>query len=123
MFNKARYTSSNKTKVKLQGKITSNHEAKVCWKIMALSIMDYTHHQGDVRYGKSSGIQCFCVSLISVTWKLFRSPGIWDKFNLDCILSKGDQLFKFIGKFRYLRMEDLPQEFLVEKSSINVVFL
>ena len=59
MFNKARYTSSYKTKVKLQGKITSNHEAKVCWKIMALSIMDYTHHQGDVRYGKSRVYSAF----------------------------------------------------------------
>ena len=32
-------------------------------------------------------------------------------------------MFKFIGKFRYLGMEDLPQRFLVEKSSINVKFL
>ena len=27
---------------------------------------------------------------------------------LDCILREGDQLFKFIGKFRSLGMEDLP---------------
>ena len=50
---------------------------------MALSIRDYpfikaAHHQGYIRYGTSSGMQCSCMSLISVT--LFRSPGIWDKF-------------------------------------------
>ena len=39
------------------------------------------------------------------------------------MLGKGDQLFKFIGKFRYLGIEDLPQEFLIENSLINVQFL
>ena len=42
---------------------------------------------------------------------------------MDRILGKMVQLFKFIGKFRYLGKEDLPQEFLVENSSINVEFL
>ena len=54
---------------------------------------------------------------------MFRSPGLWDRFDSDSMLGKGDQLFKFIGKFRYLRMEDLPQEFFVEITSINMEFL
>ena len=77
----------------------------------------------DVRYGASRGIQCSCLSLMSITWTLFRSPGLWDKFDLDSILGKEDQLFKFIGKLRYLRVEDLAQEFLVENSSANVKLL
>ena len=89
---------------------------------MALSIRDYTiikvvqacHHQGDIRYGASQGIQCSRMSFMSVSWILFKSPGMWDKFELDCILDRGDQLFKFIGKFRYIGVEDLPQEFLLE---------
>ena len=63
------------------------------------------------------------MSLVSVPWTLVKSPGLWDKFELDSILGKGDQFFKFIGKFRYLGMEDLPQEFLVENFSINVEVL
>ena len=63
---------------------------------MTLSISDYTfikvfqvnHHQRDVRYGASRGIQCSCLSLMSITWTLFRSPGLWDKFDLDSILGK-----------------------------------
>ena len=82
-----------------------------------------THHQGDGRYGTSSGMQCLCMSLMSITWTLLRSPGLWDKFDLDSILGKGYQLFSFIVKFRYLGMEDLPQESLVQNSSINVEFL
>ena len=77
---------------------------------MSLSIRDYTvikvvqasHHQGDAKYGASMGIQCSCMLLISVSWTLFKSPGLWNKFDLDCILGKGDQIFKFIGRFRYL---------------------
>ena len=88
-----------------------------------IKVVQATHHQGDVRYGTSSGIHCSCMPLISVTWALFRSPGMWDTFDLDCVLGKGGQLFKSIGKFRYLGMEDLPQVFLVKNSSINVEFL
>ena len=54
---------------------------------------------------------------------LFKYPGIWDKFDLDCILREGDQLFKFIEKLRYIGMEKLRQEFLVENNSITVEFL
>ena len=32
-------------------------------------------------------------------------------------------MFKFIGKLRYLRLEGLAQEFLVENSSANVKLL
>ena len=98
---------------------------------MALGVRDYTiikvvqatHHQGDVRYGASRGIQCSWMSLISVRWTLFKSPELWDKFDLDSILGKGDQLFKIIGKFRYLAKEDLPKEFSIKNYSINVELL
>ena len=42
---------------------------------------------------------------------------------LDCILQKGDLLFKSLKNYRYLGIEDLPQEFPIENSSINVEFL
>ena len=56
---------------------------------MALSILDYTiikvvqatHHQVDVTYGTNK--ECSFMFFMSVTWKLFRSPGLWDKFGLD----------------------------------------
>ena len=63
---------------------------------MLLSIRDYTiitvvqasHHQGDVRYGASMVIQWLCMSLISVGWALLKSPDLWNNFNLDSILEK-----------------------------------
>ena len=58
---------------------------------------------------------------MSLTSKMLYgiSPGVWDKFNLDSMLCEGDQLFKFIGKIRYLGMDDLPQKLLVENSSME----
>ena len=95
---------------------------------MALSVRDYTiiklvqaiHQQGDVRYGTSIGIQSSCMSAISVSWTLFKSSGLPDEFDLDCILVKRDHLFEFTGKLRYLGIEELSQEFLGETLSINV---
>ena len=77
---------------------------------MALRIRDYTiitvvqatHHQCDVRYTTSTGIWFLYLSLISVCSALFKSPDQWNKFDLDDILGKGDQLFKSLRKFGVL---------------------
>ena len=79
-----------------------------------LRVVQTTHHLGDIRYGMSRGIQCSCMSLMSVYWTLFKSVSIWDSFDLDCILQKGDLLFKSVNNYRYLGMEDLPQELLLK---------
>ena len=42
---------------------------------------------------------------------------------LDFTLQKGDLLFKSFNNYRHLGMEDLPQEFFIENSPINVEFL
>ena len=65
-----------------------------------IKVFQATHYQGDVRYGSSKGIQCSCMSLISVIWTLLRSPNQWNKLDLNSLLGKGDQLFKSHGKFR-----------------------
>ena len=66
-----------------------------------IKVVQATHHQSDVRYGIYRGIKCSCLSHMSITWTMFKSPGKWDKFDLNCILCGGDLLFKFIGKFSY----------------------
>ena len=88
-----------------------------------IKVVQATHHQGDVRYGISTDIQCSCMSLISVSWTLFRCPGQWDKLDLDGILGKREQFFKSPGKFRYLGIKNLPQEFLTEGFKVNAQFL
>ena len=61
--------------------------------------------------------------LISLSQKLFGSPGQCNKLDLDVILGIEYQLFTSLDKFRYLRKEDLLQEFLIEGFAVNVPFL
>ena len=71
---------------------------------MALSIKDYTiikvaqatHSQIDVSYGSYRSIQCSCMSPIFVSWTSFKSPVLWDKFDVDCVLREGNQLFNLL---------------------------
>lgn len=39
------------------------------------------------------------------------------------MLGKRDQSFKFIGKFKYFEVGDLPEEFLIENCSMTVEFV
>ena len=88
-----------------------------------IKVVQATDYQGDVRNGMSRSIHCSCMLLMSVCWALFKSGSIWDSFDLDSTLQKGDLTFKSLNNYRYLGMEDLPQEFFIENSSINVEFL
>ena len=88
-----------------------------------MKVVQVTHHHGDFRYGMSRGVQCSCTSLMSVCWTLFKSTGILDFLEFDCILQKGDLLFKSLNNYICIRMEDLPQKFWIEDLSINVEFL
>ena len=63
--------------------------------------------------------------LVLVSWTLLTSPSLWNKFDLECILVKerGSVFFIFIGQFRYLGIQVLPHEFVLENVSVNVEFL
>ena len=88
-----------------------------------MKVVQVSHYQGDFRYGMSRGVQCSCISLMSVCWTLFKSTGILDFLEFDCILQKVDLLFKSLNNYICIRMEDLPQKFWIEDLSINVEFL
>ena len=85
-----------------------------------IKVVQATHQQVDIRYEMSRGIQCSCMSLMSVCWTLLS---LWVSFGLECMLQKWNVLFKSLNNYRCLGMEDLPQEFFIENSSINVEFL
>ena len=81
-----------------------------------------THHHCDVRYGTSRGIQVHECLL----YQLLGSSGMWNRFDLDCILGKGDQLSHFIGKLDLARVQDpdndknsIKIEWVIQKTSLN----
>ena len=71
---------------------------------MVLSKKDYTiikmaqatHPQRDFRCGTSMVYSDHKFLFCKLTLLVYGINLIWDKFNLNCILCKGDQLLKFI---------------------------
>ena len=60
-----------------------------------------------------------CVSLVLVSRTSFKSLSLWEKFGLDCVLDKGNQSYKFIGKFRYLGIKKYHKTDHVYKRGIS----
>ena len=80
-----------------------------------------THiHQGDKRFGETTGIQCACMALIALYWSAIRKVSIWTASNLDYILKSGDRVYKNFGRFGLLSVDDLPSEISV--TDVNVCF-
>ena len=69
-----------------------------------------THHQGDICYGTTTGIQCSCMSLMSISWRILKTIARWDNDDLNKILQNGDCLFKSLSIFRLPDVEHLPAE-------------
>ena len=53
-----------------------------------MKVVQATQNQGDIKYRMSRGIQCSCMSLMSVCWTLFKSVNISDSFDLNCTFTK-----------------------------------
>ena len=57
-------------------------------------VIQGTFNQGHSMFGESSGKQCARCSLYAITFEMIRSPGYWNKDDLDFIVREGDQLYK-----------------------------
>ena len=81
-----------------RGFLRSSRASKVVWVI---------HHQGNLRYGASAGIQYPYMSLMLLCRSTFLTA--WSDTDFDIILEKNDQLFKSFNQHRLTEVADLPQ--------------
>ena len=65
----------------------------------------------------SRGIQCSFMSFISACLTLLKSYGT---YLIKYIAERESFLFKSLNNYRHLRIKDLPKEFFIGNSSINV---
>ena len=83
-----------------------------------------SHHQGDIRYGNTAGIQCSCMSLMALSWTLFKNVAYWNCSDVDTILKNGDNVYKNLNVFRLLDVDELPRQISTIKGDIvNISFL
>ena len=115
--------SVKKQKIQTLNNFISETDSFVSTSIHISKIVQGTHHQGDIRYGTTAGIQCLCISLMAVCWSLAKSISRWDSNDFDRILRKGDELFKSLDKFGLPGVEDLPTKIDIYSHSIAVALL
>ena len=75
-------------------------------------------HQGNIKIGETAGKQCTCCSLFSVAFTLVKTPGYWDRKDLDFILENGNRIYKGLNTNRYLMVPELPRQILLFESQI-----
>ena len=86
-------------------------------------IVRVTHQLGDLPYGATSGIQCFCKSLMSVYWNTLISVTMWDGTDNDMILENGDRLlFKSLNQYRLLGVDELLRTANTYSYSIDIFY-
>ena len=76
---------------------------------LVVKVVHASHHQGFERYGNSRGIQCSCMAMMAICWTLLKRIALRKPADLECILQKGDDLFKKLNLVRILSVDDLPQ--------------
>ena len=74
-----------------------------------LKCIQGSFHQGHHKFGVTRGIQCTCIALYGVCFSVFKPIYCWNKNNLDCILEKGDALYKIQDTTTYLPCTYLPR--------------
>ena len=75
-------------------------------------------HQGNIKFGETAGKQCTCCPLFSVAFTLVKTPGYWDRKDLDFILENGNIIYKGLNTNRYLMVPELPRQILLFESQI-----
>ena len=56
-------------------------------------------------------MQCACNTLASLCWSVNRNVNIWKTFDLDFVLTKGNEIFEFVNLKRSLYFDKLPKDF------------
>ena len=79
-----------------------------------LSRIQASYHQGYVAlFSETSGRQCSCIALLSISFSYLKTVCRWEKRDLDMNLYFGDKLYKTLHTSLFLGAEDLPQNFVV----------
>ena len=63
------------------------------------------------------------MALMAKCWILLKRIVLWKPADLDCILQKGDAVFKKLNLLIILSVDDLPQNCKIEDVSLNLYYL
>ena len=67
-----------------------------------------SYHQGNSRFGATTGVQCACNSLFALCCSVIRNVYIWQTFDLDPVLCEGDSNYKQLNTLNLFAADELP---------------
>ena len=79
-----------------------------------------TFNQGDPKFGETRGLQCTCIARYSICFSVFKKVSRWRKNDLDCVLEKGDRLYKVLNVAHYLSFPEVPTNVTIGNLNINI---
>lgn len=81
-------------------------------------------HQGNEKFGPSSGKKCTCFSLFSIAFSVVKNPGYWKSVDIDYIVENGDQIYKQLNLSNdYVMFTDLPRDITIMNNLFSIEFL
>ena len=79
-------------------------------------------HQGHQRFGQTAGTQCMCNVLYSVGYSIIKKVRYWNSWDMDYILTAGNNLYSSLGfRSKLLSIDELPDCICIENIVISIV--
>ena len=75
------------------------------------------------KYGKSVEMQCTSNAYFAIIFSAVMSIDIWKTFDLDYILNRGDKIFKEVGVYQPLAVDELPHDISIEDTHVSAEML
>ncbi|XP_057310977.1 uncharacterized protein LOC130648873 isoform X2 [Hydractinia symbiolongicarpus] len=79
-------------------------------------------YQGHEKFSYTRGIQCTCISLYASLFSFFKHVSRWTKNDINCVLEKGDNLYKLQNTTQFLTCTELPRTVSLEGVNMDVNF-
>ena len=86
-------------------------------------VLQGTFNQGHPMFGETAGRQCSCCSLFAIFFTIVKSPGHWDRNDLDFVVQEGDTLYKSKNTTDFLMVTQLPCLISKFRTNVNVKLL
>ena len=93
------------------------------WSYAIKKVVQASHHQGNSKFGESAGMQCTSNADFAIIFSAIKSIDIWKTFDLDYILEQGDSIFKQVGVYHPLAVDELPHDISIEGTHVSAKML
>ena len=67
-------------------------------------VIKATFSQGHPKFVRTTGIQCTCISLISICFSIFKAVSRWSKHDIHCVLEENRALTNFRTQTEHLQV-------------------